>query len=89
MAVKEFQLTSTGSVRACIREDNYDARLSKFQRLLGVAQADFPQLSADDVEVVEYAGDIHNRQWGIEFSLPMGTTMPLDYAELYRLWPTH
>lgn len=58
-----------GAYRVMILNGNYAHRLSYFTGLLRKAREDFPELSEDAVEVVQYGGTRRKHMYGIEFTV--------------------
>lgn len=70
------------SGRCVIRTNTYANSLGHFNHLFEIAQKDFSELKASDVEIVHYAGERYARTFGIEFK-PVGI-VPKDYQEVAR-----
>lgn len=64
--IKEYFEGETAFV-IVIRESSYGSKLDKFERLFSIAKKDFPNLSSQDVEVVQFGGRYYSRTFGIEF----------------------
>lgn len=59
-----------------IYEDDYSSLAEKMNRLVEIAQRDFPTVKTSDISIVQYAGEFHKRKYMIEFSVPADTMMP-------------
>lgn len=66
-----------------IREDNYSNSVGKILRLLALAQADFPTLKPDHINVVRYGGTRYKGTIGLEFIAP--ATIPTHYRRIPEL----
>jgi len=66
--------------RCILRTDAYGKSVEKFNQLVAAAQADFPQLLPEDVEVVFSRDQVYARMTGIEFDMPDDTVIPADYT---------
>jgi len=64
-----------------VRGDLYDRSLTFFLMLFREAQKDFPHLTSEDIDCVEYGGDRIKGTRGIEFSMPVGTKIPKGYTD--------
>lgn len=84
---KEYVKTN-GYCKVAIYENDYSSLAEKMNRLIEIAQRDFPSIKTSDISIVQYAGEFHKRKYAIEFSLPADTVMPNTYEEVRELNPT-
>lgn len=84
---KEIRLTKTKDTLTIgvIRNPNYGSPLNWFTEAANIAKADFPELTDNDIKIVQYGGSYYKGTFGIEFTLPDMYEAPEGYKEIYQL----
>lgn len=82
--IKEYCPTSKHCV---IRTNTYGHSLALMQKLFEIARQDFPELDAEQVQVVQFAGRHYAKTYGIEFKAE--TNIPKGYDEIAQLEYTY
>lgn len=80
--IKEVCIGET-STRCVIRTNTYARNLEHINELLKIAQRDFPNLIAKEVDLVVYGGERYAKTLGIEFNPP--SVVPNTYEAINRL----
>lgn len=62
-------------------DNSYGNSLSKFKALSDLARADFPRLTDDDIQIIEFGGTTKKGIWGIEFSRKDKDHIPDAYID--------
>jgi len=86
--IKEYIIHDKGrSITFLVRTTLYNNSFEYYNDLAKIAMEDFI-LTLDEIKAVEYGGDTHKGQRGVEFTLPndpQRTGIPKDYTEVCSL----
>lgn len=72
------------TIRVIIRTNCYTSTFSHFLMLKSVLDKDFPDVDIDP-EIIQYGGRHYKRTFGLEFTLPQGSSVPQEYDEVGQL----
>ncbi len=78
--IKEYNPQSQTVV---IRLSGYGSEMSSFYKMLYEAQRDFPNITADDVTIIQYGEKHYAKTFGIEFKV--GYYAPGEYTRISQL----
>lgn len=87
---KEIRLTKIGATKdtltiGVIRNPGYGSYLNWFIEAANIAKSDFPELTDNDIKIVQYGGSYYKGTFGIEFILNDMYEAPEGYKEIYQL----
>ena len=66
-----------------MNDDGYGSQIKKLNELAKKAKADFPSLTDDDIDVVQFGGISKKGIYGLHFKAPKGDSVPKDYQVIH------
>ncbi len=66
--IKEVVKINENRYRYVIRTDTYNSSFGHFSRLFRIAKETFPNLTEEEVEIVQYGGNYAKYTFGIEWN---------------------
>ena len=66
-----------------MNDNRYGSQIKKLNELAKKAKADFPSLTDNDIEVVQFAGMSKKGIYGLHFKAPKGDSVPKDYRVIH------
>ena len=68
-----------------VNDNGYGSSISKMNQLAAIAKSDFPSLTDEDINIVQFGGISKKGIFGLQFRVPSNDPVPEDYLTISRL----